>query len=82
MDRYAIINEDGVVTNICNWDGVTPWSPPEGSIAIKSNEAEINDTYKDGVFTHPEPVAVPEISIKNQIVSLQEQLDELIAKVQ
>jgi hypothetical protein len=82
MNRYAIVDASSVVTNITIWDGVSLWSPPEGSLAIKSDEAEIGDTYSDGVFTHPEPVVVPEISIEDQIALLQAQLDELTAKVQ
>jgi hypothetical protein len=27
MSRYAVINNANVVTNITNWDGVTPWEP-------------------------------------------------------
>ena len=63
MDRYAIVrNEDGYVINVSLWDGVTPWDPGEGYTAVKSDVAEIGDTYKDGEFIKPpapEPVAEP-----------------------
>ena len=83
MDRYAVVrNEDGYVINVSLWDGVTPWDPGEGYTAVKSDVAEIGDTYKDGEFIKPpapEPVAEP--TPQEQLAALQAQLAELAAKV-
>lgn len=36
MDRYAIVdNVTHLVVNVCAWDGVTEWSPPTGTTAVK-----------------------------------------------
>lgn len=32
--RYAIVDSSSVVVNLVLWDGVTPWTPPEGCIAV------------------------------------------------
>lgn len=32
---YAILNSEGVCINRTVWDGITPWSPPEGCTAIE-----------------------------------------------
>lgn len=31
---YAILNSEGECINRTIWDGVTPWSPPEGCTAV------------------------------------------------
>jgi len=28
-NRYAVINNVNLVTNVVLWDGVTPWTPPD-----------------------------------------------------
>jgi len=43
--RYAIVNKDGIVINICEWDGITQWSPPTGCIAVQHDYCDINDFY-------------------------------------
>ena len=53
--RYAIL-ESGVVTNVAEWDGVTPWGP--GDQAVQSDTAGIGDVYDGIVFTVP---VVPEV---------------------
>lgn len=53
---YATVRvADGLVTNVSVWDGVEPWEPPEDSIAIQSDTAQIGWTYADGQFTAPLP---------------------------
>lgn len=38
--RYAIIvSETGLVENVCEWDGVSEWTPAEGHVAVASDEA-------------------------------------------
>lgn len=57
VSRYAIV-ENGVVSNICLWDGnVDKWSPPSGSNAIELADTDyvsIGALY-DGVhFSNPD----------------------------
>tara|TARA_R110002020_G_scaffold340678_1_gene555514 strand:+ start:449 stop:721 length:273 start_codon:yes stop_codon:yes gene_type:complete len=59
MNRYAHI-KNGVVTNISNWDGVTPFDPGEGVTMILVDEnARIGGTY-DGGFHYVEPARTAE----------------------
>ncbi|MND22306.1 hypothetical protein D3C80_126820 [compost metagenome] len=58
MERYVIADAAGAVVNVTQWDGETEWSPGEGLIVIRSDEAQIGWTYGDGVFTPP-PAAEP-----------------------
>lgn len=64
MARYAMVDGEGTVTNICEWDGESEWSPPEGITLIQCEEepnAERGGTYIDGVFTrHPDHITQPE----------------------
>lgn len=51
--KYAII-ENNEVTNVTLWDGVSEWSPPEGSIAVACpDEVGPGWTYEDGTFVAP-----------------------------
>ena len=54
MNKYAII-ENGVVTNICLWDGITEWLPPENSSVVQLVDTSvcIGFLYSDGQFTPP-----------------------------
>lgn len=40
--QYAVIDR-GVVTNKILWDGIAPWEPPFGCIAIQLIEGEVCD---------------------------------------
>lgn len=42
MAKYDILNSEGLVVNIIEWDGITEWSPPEG--------------HTVGLHVDPEPV--------------------------
>ncbi len=61
MNKYAHI-EDGVVTNVSLWDGVSKFDPGEGvTLVLANDDAIIGGTY-DGEFhyvapTPPEPTA-------------------------
>jgi hypothetical protein len=52
--RYAII-KNNVVENTIVWDGVTPYTPPEGTILVASDTAEIGWIYnpETGDITPP-----------------------------
>jgi hypothetical protein len=57
MDRYAVVT-DGIVTNIISWDGVSEWSPPEGSEAVLIPEGVFVDlgyTWNGSDFSPPVP---------------------------
>jgi len=60
-DVYATVDSSGIVTNVTLWDGESDWSPPEGTVPIKTNDsgAGIGWTYKEGVFTPPPAPEVP-----------------------
>ncbi|CAB4132680.1 hypothetical protein UFOVP255_45 [uncultured Caudovirales phage] len=53
--NYAVINSENLVVNVVVWDGVSPWSPPEGCSVIQSDTAGIGSTYNpiEGSFTAP-----------------------------
>jgi hypothetical protein len=86
MSRYAMVDSEGLVTNICEWDGVSEWENPEGITLIKCDDfdpAEPNGTYIDGKFK-PAPVVsteTPQQPIAEQIAALQAQLAELASQV-
>ena len=61
MKRYAHV-ENGVVTNVSNWDGETPFDPGPGItmvLADGESDAQIGATY-DGTFHYVEPDPVPD----------------------
>ena len=56
MNKYAHI-EDGVVTNVSLWDGVSEFDPGEGvTLVLANDDAIIGGTY-DGAFHFVEPPA-------------------------
>lgn len=85
MARYAMVNSDGNVTNICQWDGVSEWSAPDGIILVECDDepdAERGGTYIDGVFTRAQVPVVDDPSIADQVAAMQAQLAALLAKVE
>lgn len=60
MARYAIVDDDGLVVNVTEWDGTSSWEPPVGTTAIPdpSGQVAIGWTYANGVFTAPPPPVV------------------------
>jgi hypothetical protein len=57
--RYVIVDEAGLAVNACEWDGETPWVPPERHQAILSEEAPIGATWSGEKWIVPEPEASP-----------------------
>lgn len=43
--RHAVVNDKGHVVNVIIWDGVSPWSPPEGHIVIRDDHVDIGDRW-------------------------------------
>jgi hypothetical protein len=60
MNTYAIIDATTTtVINIVVWDGLPPWTPPSGCIAVvipKGSNAGIGWTYVNGEFIAPPEV--------------------------
>jgi hypothetical protein len=56
MNRYALVDNAGIVQSNIIWDGISEWQPPDGLIAVLNPDdicAGIGWTYIDGVFTSP-----------------------------
>lgn len=57
-ENYALINSANVVVNIALWDGVTPWTPPDNTIAIRIGEQVCDVGYlydpQTGLFSPPQ----------------------------
>lgn len=83
MYRYVIVDvATSIVINVCLWDEITPWTPEEGTIAVKTDVGQIGDTYENNVFIPapaPEPVPTPDIA--TQIAEMQAKLAELTAQL-
>lgn len=44
--RYAVVEiATGKVVNVIMWDGVSEWSPPEGTTAHRSDTASVGDDW-------------------------------------
>ena len=80
--QYIIVNTDGLITNIVEYDGDGSWEPGDGLTAHESTDGAIGDHYADGVVT-PAPVVVPEPVIESktfeQLVREATSFDELKA---
>lgn len=52
--RYAIVRNN-LVENMIVWDGVTPYTPPDGTILVQSEAADIGWIYdpSTGVMSSP-----------------------------
>ena len=56
MARYALVRtSDSIVTNITEWDGVSPYTPPTGTTAVLDAAAKaiIGATFIAGVAGTP-----------------------------
>lgn len=71
--RYAVVR-DGVVENVVMWDGESEWAPPEGTMLVKSDDANPSDIYDGKAFTRQvpqdEPEAAPQITIEDLVAVL------------
>ena len=38
MARYALLDAEGVVENVIEWDGVSDWSAPDGLTVLEADE--------------------------------------------
>ena len=56
MYRYAMIDpKTNKVKNVVIWDGITEWAPSKTHLMIRSEQANIGDSfdYKTDKFTSP-----------------------------
>lgn len=59
--RYALINDVGLVINVTSWDATAnpSWTPPAGETAVQSDVANVGGTLIGGVYTPPVPPTPP-----------------------
>ncbi len=56
--QYAIVNDTThTVVDVIQWDEITPYTPPVGTILVKTGLVGEGWTYVNGVFVVPEPPA-------------------------
>jgi hypothetical protein len=74
IERYAMIR-NGIVENICVWDGViyspetgVGWTPPEGYeiICVEDIFCDIGWTWDGQNFINPNPPADPEPAVEEE----------------
>lgn len=55
MNNYAVINsQTKIVENIISWDGVSPWSPPDGCFVEQfTSLAGVGYTWNGSTFDPP-----------------------------
>jgi hypothetical protein len=59
MNGYLIIKDEQVINTVL-WDGVSEWTPPEGTTAeLAPAHVGIGWTRVDGNWVAPEPPAAP-----------------------
>lgn len=58
--RYAIVS-DGIVADVVEWDGATPWTPPDGTTLQQLGDSPAGSgwTFDGSAFAPPEPVVSP-----------------------
>jgi hypothetical protein len=60
--RYAIVDANGIVQNLIEWDGVSNWSPPVNMTAqLAPNMVVVNPgwAWNNGAPINPNPPPVP-----------------------
>lgn len=56
--RYAVIDQNNLVTNVIMWDGVTQWQPPAGYVVKETQEAAIGDIWMEGLQDYVRPLSI------------------------
>lgn len=59
--RYAIV-KDNVIIDAAEWDGVTSWTPPEGTTAHAHATGQIGWLWNDGTPISKVPLPSPPFS--------------------
>lgn len=56
MVMYYLLVKDGVIVNAIDYDGVSPYTPPDGCILVETNEFyNIGWLWVDGHPVDPNP---------------------------
>jgi|SoimicMinimDraft_4_1059732.scaffolds.fasta_scaffold178710_1 hypothetical protein len=55
MQKYLVIDKDGLVQSLAMWDGVSEWTLPEGVTIELLNEGEYYEFGKPRGYTPPRP---------------------------
>lgn len=56
--RYVIVRGD-MIENVVEWDGKSPWKPPEGTTVHRSDAGNIGWRWNDGEPIDPNPPPPP-----------------------
>ena len=56
--RYAVIDQNNVVTNVVMWDGVTQWQPPAGYVVKETQEAGMGDIWMENLQDYVRPLSI------------------------
>lgn len=58
-DPYAVVNQNGNVINVIEWDGQTDYTPPAGDDLVLDTKSQVGIgwTYSNGTFSPPVPPA-------------------------
>jgi hypothetical protein len=56
--RYAVIDQNNLVTNVIMWDGVTQWKPPEGYVVKETQEAAMGDIWMENLQDYVRPLSI------------------------
>lgn len=51
---YALVDGIGTVQNIIEWDGVQPFTPPDGDIVVICPTQGVGWVYRGGEWTPPQ----------------------------
>ncbi|MDE2233857.1 MAG: hypothetical protein KGJ90_07190 [Patescibacteria group bacterium] len=62
-DSYAVVDQNGNVVNVIEWDGVSNYPPPAGDTLVKDPyippRVGIGWTYQNGQFVYGSPPTPP-----------------------
>ena len=73
--KYAIV-KDEVVTNLVEWDGVSPFTV-DGQLILATDDAWIGGGYVNGAFVpQPPPVIAKEVFLQSAIHQMNEELEK------
>lgn len=75
--KYVIV-ENGIITNVAEWDGVSDWSPPKGATAYRSDEGGIGWGWVNGKpvdLRPPPPPAPPPVAVASPAQFREELMD-------
>ena len=80
MNKYAHV-ENGIVTNISLWDGVSQYNPGDGVTMVLADEnARIGGTY-DGAFHYVEPTptepTAEQVAKQDRVASVKSKLEAM-----